>query len=275
MIIMQEIWQFFTTYPIDTRDLSIHAVGLQQPMPPVIIDRPAGTGDWLFMFFYEENAVGNFGRQPENTLIIWDPDSGHYYGRRDIPWRHSCLHCDGSCIAPILAECNIPINQPIHTSSPEIIERYLMDIYREVTFFSTPEPLIVQNLLQNLAHEIARDIKGSNECSTIPPEFLAVKRYISEHFDEHITLTSLAAMTCLSVPHFCSLFKRYYNKPPIDMLIDQRMNHAIYLLRDVSLSITEISRRVGFSDIYHFSKLFKTRYNKSPRQMREQLIHRK
>lgn len=274
MIIMQRIKQFFSTYPINTEDLSIHAIGVQEGMSPVIVDRPGGTGDWLFMFFYENKTIVNQSEQPENTMIIWDPQHGHYYGHQDNPWRHSWLHCDGNCIAHILAQCAIPTNEPFHTSGPEIFERYLIDIYREVTFFSTPEPHIVQNLLQNLAYEIARDIRGGNEGFVIPHEFLAVKQHISEHFNESMSLSSLAEMTNLSVPHFCCLFKRFFKQPPIEMLIDSRMSHAVYLLRDVSLSITEVAHRVGYSDIYQFSKLFKNRYSESPRRTRERLTRR-
>ncbi len=270
MIVMR-IRQFFSTYPIDTEELSIHAIGIQEVMAPVIIDRPGGTGDWLFMFFLDPNVVGGYGEQPENTLIIWDPGHGHYFGRQDTSWNHSWLHCGGKCIAQILTECAIPVNEPIQLSGSEMVERYLMDIYREITFASSPEPQIVRNLLQNWAYEIARDIRRSNEGRGVPPEFLAVKRHISEHFNMPTNLAGLAAMVHLSVPQFCSCFKRYFGQPPIDMLIDHRMSHAVYLLRDISLSITEIACRVGYSDLYHFSKLFKKHYHTSPRLMRERL----
>jgi transcriptional regulator GlxA family with amidase domain len=133
----------------------------------------------------------------------------------------------------------------------------------------------VRNIIENFACEIAREMRGSERGAVVPQEFMAVRRHIAERFDEPMSLASLAEMANLSVPHFCAMFKKYFGQPPIDMLIDHRMSHAVYLLRDVSLSISEIARRVGYSDIYHFSKLFKNRYGESPRRMRERLTSRR
>ncbi len=269
---MYQIRQFFFPYPIDTPELSIHAVGIREAVPPTVTHRPGSTGDWLFMFLYEPNFVDGYGEQPGNTLIVWDPEHGHCFGRQDIPWTHSWLHCDGSCLAPMLAECAIPLNEPLRISAPEMMDHYLVQIHREAAFFSSPDPRIARNILQNWIYEIGRDIHGRDEAPAVPPEYLAAKRHISEHFDEPTRLADLAEIAHVSVPHFCNLFKRYFNQSPISMLIEHRMRYAAYLLRDVSLSITEIAVMVGYRDLYQFSKLFSNRYHMSPRLMRERLM---
>lgn len=46
--------------------------------------------------------------------------------------------------------------------------------------------------------------------------------------------------------------------------IQQRMHRAVYLLRDINQSVTEVGRAVGYEDIYHFSKLFKRHIGIAP-----------
>lgn len=274
MIAMQTIRQFFSPYPVDTDRLSIHALGIQERMSPAIVNRPAGTGDYLFMFFYDP-VVLNMDRTPReyppHTLILWGPQHGHYYGNTEGTWMHSWLHCAGTGVQEMLAECALPLNVPLAQPNAEVCERYLSAIYREVTLHAQPDEVIVRNALHSWTREILRALAGTAAIPRIPPRFLAVQQYIHTCFDQQITLPALAARAHLSVPHFCSEFKRYFGAPAIAYLLQVRLRHAVYLLRDRHLSITEIAQRVGYPEVYHFSKLFKQHYQLSPRAMRKRL----
>ncbi|MHB9133951.1 MAG: helix-turn-helix transcriptional regulator [Armatimonadota bacterium] len=271
---MKTIRQFFSPPPIDTEQLRIIGLGIQEPMRPGIVNRPAGTGDYLFMFFYDEVIIEVDGENrhcPPNTLIIWDPRHGHYYGNPDASWLHSWTHCDGMAIREMVEEENIPLQTPLTLPDPAVVEKYLLDIYREVTGHAVPDPVIVRHALHSWLREVRRALGGGEPGQVIPPRFLEIKHYLGAHFPEPITLPELAARAHLSVPHFCSEFKRYFGLPAIDYLIQLRLQHAAYLLRDHHLSITEIARLVGYHDLYHFSKQFKKHYHRCPRAMRQGL----
>jgi len=75
----------------------------------------------------------------------------------------------------------------------------------------------------------------------------------------------------LSVPHFCSEFKRYFNVPPLEFLIRLRMHVAAHHLGNLSHSITEVAEMAGYTDLFYFSKRFKKWYGMSPRAMRAAL----
>jgi len=268
------IRQIFSPYPIDTPDLSIHGVGIQEVMPPCIVNRPGGTGDYLFMFFYDPVFCGipdDYAGVPANSLIIWDPRHGHYYGNPSVDWNHSWIHCDGRWIGEILAESGIPLNIPFPQPSSEVIERYLLAIYQELALFPVPDAVIVRNALHSWVREISRALAETNGKPAVPEAFVEARQYIIEHFHEHITLQELSEITHLSVPHFCNRFKQYFGVPAIEYLIQLRMQHAVYLLRDRGLSITEIACRVGYQDLYQFSKLFKKYHQICPRLKRQGL----
>ena len=52
------------------------------------------------------------------------------------------------------------------------------------------------------------------------------------------------------------LFARYMNVSPGNYINIYRINRAIELMETTSLTLTEISGRIGLKDSQHFSKLF-------------------
>lgn len=270
---MQTIRQFYTVPSINTPELSIHGIGVREEMPPCIVNRPGGTGDYLFMFYYDAVTIAADGvtrDYPPQSLVIWRPQDGHYYGNPSQRWRHSWLHGDGNAIGRLLAENAIPTNQVITLPDASAVEKYLLDCYREVSGQQDPDEIIVRNALHSWLREIKRHV-ARGDAEVIPARLLEIKRFIEEHYRQPITLALLAERAHLSVPHFCSEFKRHFAVSAIAYLLRVRLHQAAYLLRDRNMSITEIALRVGYADIYHFSKLFKQHYGCSPRAVRKQV----
>lgn len=269
---MRGFKHFFPVPPLRSSDLTLRGIGVQEHMPACIIDRPAGTGDYLLMLFYDEVWVAAEGtplRHPRNTLMIWTPGKRQHYGDPERPYNHTWIHCDGRIIGSLLASTGLPRNEPFVVPDPAEMERCLLAVHEELTRHARPDPIIVRNLLENWLRETARAIsRDKDEQDRIPPSFLAVRRYIESEYAEPIRLPDLAKRANLSVPHFCAEFKRLFGAPAIDYLIRQRMHQAGYLLKDRNLRIKEVARRVGYEDLYYFSRLFRKHYGASPRQFR-------
>ncbi|MDD3925246.1 MAG: AraC family transcriptional regulator [bacterium] len=239
-------------------------------MSPCIVNRPHGTGDYLFMFFYDEvfiRADGTVNPYPGNSLIIWRPGQGHYYGNTEKLWKHSWIHCDGKIISQCLDQNRLPVDTVIPLPDGSLAERYLLSIHSELTTCTRPEAVIVGNLLQNWMLEIRRAVYSGGE-QLVPHRFMQIKHYLETNIDQDIRLERLAQATHLSVSHFCNEFKRYFGIPAVDYLISLRLHQAAFLLHDHNLSVTEVARQVGYKDIYHFSRLFKKHYGMSPSHMR-------
>ncbi len=74
--------------------LGIRGIGIQERMPPCIVHRPAGTGDYLLMFFYEPVELSSGGpvlECPESTLAIWGSGQLQRYGTRKHGFKHSWM----------------------------------------------------------------------------------------------------------------------------------------------------------------------------------------
>lgn len=272
---MRGIKHFFPVPPLRTAELSIRGMGIQERMPPCIIDRPTGTGDYLLMLFYGDVTVGVAGKpvgQPRNTMMIWSPGQGHYYGNRTRPFTHTWIHCDGMFIGSLLRKSRLPCNRPFVVPDPAAMERNLLAIYEELTLHACPDVVIVRNFLENWLRETARMVNQRDEAPGIPAPFLALRHFIESEYERSMKLPELAKRVNLSVPHFCKEFKRYFGASAKDYLIRQRMHQAAYLVKDRNLRVSEVAQRVGYDDLYYFSRLFRKHYGVSPRGFRANCI---
>lgn len=82
-------------------------------------------------------------------------------------------------------------------------------------------------------------------------------RYFDAHYRENIGLESAAAHVYLSPSYFGKLFKQEMKMSCTEYLARLRVDRARTMLPDRSLSIAEVSRRVGFEDQGYFAKVFR------------------
>jgi len=270
-------FKHFLHPPVGDAALKINGVGVQEQMRPGIVDRPKGTGDWLFMVFYDEVTLRVRDEpvaHPPTHLMIWTPRHGHYYGNRATSWSHSWLHCEGKYVARHVARESLPVATPIRLPDPSHVDRYLLAIHTEVTSYARPDMEIVRDQFHCWVRETARIVRGA--AGALPPaapaQLVELRTYLDTHYDRPQALPRLAERARMSVPHLCSEFKKHFGVPVIEYVIRRRMREAAYLLHDRNLNITGVARRVGYSDIFHFSKLFKKHFGRSPRDVRKSYL---
>ena len=100
-------------------------------------------------------------------------------------------------------------------------------------------------------------------------KFMAVCRYIDEHFAEEITLEEVASKAGFSKFHFSRLFKQFANASFYKYVNQQRIAHAEELLSNPDLSVTQIAIQCGFSSTSSFIRMFKQFKNCTPTDFRK------
>lgn len=80
--------------------------------------------------------------------------------------------------------------------------------------------------------------------------------YIENNYMKKILLEDIARELHISSRYLGTLFTRYMNISPGNYINIYRINKAIELMENTSLTLTEISGRIGLKDSQHFSKLF-------------------
>jgi len=262
--------RFYAELPFRGSRLRIHGIGIREPMPPSLVNRPTGTGDYLLMYFHTEIQAGwdeQAGWHPPGALCLWRPGEGQFYGDEKRPFLHSWLHAEGSMVDRFAQSAPEEFHQ---LESPAPFEAMLAALAAEAALGGAADEIIAENLFENWTRDFLRRRPGAAE--PVPPRLAAVRDHIDSRFAEPLALAALARMAGWSIPHFSERFRECFGASPIDYVIRQRIHHASYLLSDLNLSVAEIAARVGYEDVFHFSKLFKRHSGASPRRRRAQLL---
>ena len=95
------------------------------------------------------------------------------------------------------------------------------------------------------------------------------RRYMEEHLDEPLTISTLSRRSCLSATTFKAGFRRLYGLPVHAWLRQRRMERAAELLRSSSLSVLGVAQSVGYSSASQFTAAFRRQYGVTPAQYRK------
>lgn len=122
-------------------------------------------------------------------------------------------------------------------------------------------------LLQILAGAAESFASGRREAAPaeqkIHARMVLVKNYLQQHYDRPMRSEELSHISGLSENYVTIQFKRAFGMTPSQYLLRVRAEKAKELALHTDLSISEIARRVGYSDVHTFGRMFKkvTGYN--------------
>jgi AraC-like DNA-binding protein len=129
------------------------------------------------------------------------------------------------------------------------------------------------NLALNESQMLLRLLRGLiHQNKEVRHQHKALKDLISEiqkkpAFDW--TQSIMAKKAFVSPRTLSRLFKSEYGCSPLDMVSQQRFNHAIELLTNSELAIDDVARNCGYENITSFSRAFKKYVGTSPGQYRK------
>ena len=95
-----------------------------------------------------------------------------------------------------------------------------------------------------------------------------VREYLEANLTRDLDMNRVARDVALSPFYLTRIFKARYGVPPYRYLIGLRIDYAVELLRDSSLSVTQICHRVGFNSLSHFITTFRHHTGLSPSRYR-------
>ena len=101
------------------------------------------------------------------------------------------------------------------------------------------------------------------EEDSVRPVRLA-KQYIHNHYQEQITLEEVSDYVGLTPAYFSMMFKKETEIGFAKYLINERIEGAKDLLRESTLSVADICRKVGYNDPKHFTRLFEKNVGVKP-----------
>jgi AraC family transcriptional regulator len=96
-----------------------------------------------------------------------------------------------------------------------------------------------------------------------------IEKFIDHELSSNFGLVDLARVIGYSPDHFSRLFKHAYHQSPYQYVMARRIEKAMAMLRDETLSIAEIAAECGFSNQAHFTTSFKRRTGSTPSAYRK------
>lgn len=93
--------------------------------------------------------------------------------------------------------------------------------------------------------------------------------YIAENYGENLSLGDVAKIACMEKTYFSKRFKALTGFGFHEYLTQTRLRAAEQLLRETSLSVTEITAQCGFSGSNYFGDVFRRWKGVSPSQYRK------
>lgn len=96
-----------------------------------------------------------------------------------------------------------------------------------------------------------------------------VINHMMQHFDEPIDLDQYAAMCYVSRSRFLHLFKERFGVSPCRCLLQIRLDRAVEMLSNTSISVSACAEMVGFRDCSYFCRVFKKMRGQTPMSLKK------
>ncbi len=156
---------------------------------------------------------------------------------------------------------NICLNSPSRTES---LFRYLLKSWNDRHSINQ-----AKSIIYDILEKTASDQKLSIDNTAISD----CVRYMDAHFcDPKVNIEAVCESAFISASSLQRAFARCVGMSPKQYLIQLRMNRALELLMENTLSVKEVSFACGFTDEKYFSRAFKKKYGYPPSQLTKNMI---
>lgn len=175
-----------------------------------------------------------------------------------LPGGSNILHTTGELRQRLFRICS---SMEVEKASSKIGRYFMLKTYMMQIIL-----LIIREQCQPVEHAEGYAFESVNKKYVVEQ----IVNYFEDHYNEKISLDSIAENMYLSTFYISKIFKSETGDTPIRHLINIRLEKARELLeKGHPGSIQEIAAMVGYEDAYHFSKLFKKHYNITPTQAKK------
>ena len=244
-------------------------------------------------YAYVEAGKENYVLEPGDLILFYPQMTHSIYSTGQLPIRYYVLKFDpahlnisGSALPPISNLIAMAAEEKKLSSyfSKEKLDQRKIKLLIQESIKTLEEKqfgydIILHSnfclLLAEILHIWEQEglhIKKRKKETALKEKFAEVSEYISQHYQEDLSVTELADKLHMSYSYFASKFKEYYGQTCKEMILAVRLQKAGDLLQFTDFDLTYISQETGFCDCSHFIKAFKQMYGMTPRKYRMNVL---
>lgn len=273
---LEHIW----INPMKNSDLNVYQYGYEE-CKPCHSYGPANRDHYLLHFissgsgtFYCKNR--SYSLSAGQGFLITPDTITSYCADEHTPWTYSWIGFNGTNAEFYLSKTGLSAENPIFIYQE--IDSF-MQIFCELKKLNR-NMITDQIRMIGYLHMLLALLLENSSLSTLQGKaFFSSKEeyvknaaaYIQTNYCGKITVEEIANYVRLNRSYFGAIFKELTGMTPREFLIDFRIDKSKKLLSDMSMSISDVSRSVGYEDPLTFSKLFKKKVGVSPNTYRKKL----
>lgn len=244
------------------RDFHITAAGSFPAARGHLVERKTGSPDAIVVRVLAGSGwVRSINRRAlgAGDVFVLQPKVFHSYGAADEdPWTIEWAHFSGS--GAVAMTRRLSAGEPIRIfHAPD----YSLACIRQ-TLSLGYTPLHLLRAANHLRHFLTEAPESHRDPEAPDYRIHRSIRWMRDHIAERPSLQTLSREAGLSVPHYCSLFRRHTGSSPLHHFRRLNIQHACQLLDTSDLRIGEVAHRLGWGDPFHFSRCFHRITGKSP-----------
>ncbi|WP_052675780.1 AraC family transcriptional regulator [Paenibacillus sp. IHBB 10380] len=268
-----QMWDNASIQLVDIRQLVISSRGKQQYLLPasgfIYVVQGQGT-IWLDgdMHIFERFYLLHAGKGSSISIEVGQDEVTYYY----ILYRGSMSAKASKEILKIYHMNNpFQLQYACRPLAPVILYRHVDSMYEEWNQRQILERFHVKIRFYQFVHTLVQQLQHQGVASKETDMVEQIIQYIHEHFNESISLESLAELWNYSIQYLSRQFKRRTGRSPIEYVIQARMARAKELMIRTDATAQEIAASVGYSDVFYFTRLFKKQVGMTPGQYKKKV----
>lgn len=240
-----------------------------------VADRPAGRIDYLLIFvktpstFIIDNKIHSIIYP---SVVLLDSYTPHRYFANDMQYIDDYLHFAVIDRKDFIDKLTFPLNHPVQISNNSFISDILKMIYNEFKLEKRKSDEVYSLLIQLLMLKIGEEWALYQKHNTDIPHYndlLALRNQILNNPNQTWTIEELAQKAHLSYAYFQVMYKKAFGTTCISDVINTKIAQAKLLLTSTTLSVNQISRELGYNEVYHFIRQFKKSTGYTPGAFRK------
>ena len=200
---------------------------------------------------------------PKNVLLA-------YYADENDPYYYYWIGIDGASAKKLTERTGLTEFSPVKYYGDDEITAF----YKEIEKYLNENTFAGHLAATGKAYELMARLLAGNEdniqkLKSVSVEYAdAAIQYIKNHFNEDITVQSIADHIGIGRSYLSVIFSRHTSMPPVEYLVRYRVDQAGKMLKQ-GLSVTDTAINCGFNSPSHFSVQFKKITGRTPAEFRK------
>jgi AraC-like DNA-binding protein len=215
-------------------------------------------------------AEGALCKVAAGDVVLLPRGMKHSY-RADskLPWSIYWMHFDGEKSDEFMTLLGDREERIIHPGATPKLTSTCEDILAVGrTGFSGSAYVMVANLLRYLLCSIAEQRDQNAGLREGDLNLASVQAYMRSQVTGKVSLTELATIAGVSVPHFAERYRELTGYPPIKHYTHMKIEAACRLLDSTEQSVKRVAGALGYDDALYFSRVFRKVIGVSPKAYR-------